>query len=108
MPAKSIMKVAKSQTETRSSKSFRIVPHLILVVNRLSLNKMPAKVGKPAAKDPKKPKRPGFRQAYKKEHPNNKFVAAEEGTKENEESVKPVCEENNVDDPEAESWVRRS
>ncbi|CAN6908932.1 unnamed protein product, partial [Brassica oleracea] len=30
------------------------------------------------------------------------------GTKENEESVKPVCEENNVDDPEAESWVRRS
>ncbi|XP_013707075.1 high mobility group B protein 3 isoform X2 [Brassica napus] len=45
MPAKSIMKVAKSQTETRSSK--------------LSLNKMPAKVGKPAAKDPKKPKRPG-------------------------------------------------
>ncbi|XP_013707077.1 high mobility group B protein 3 isoform X3 [Brassica napus] len=37
-------KVAKSQTETRSSK--------------LSLNKMPAKVGKPAAKDPKKPKRP--------------------------------------------------
>ncbi|WZZ72639.1 hypothetical protein YC2023_084009 [Brassica napus] len=84
MPAKSIMKVAKSQTETRSSKSFRIVPHLILVVNRLSLNKMPAKVGKPAAKDPKKPKRP------------------EEGTKENEESVKPVCEENNVDDPEAE------
>ncbi|XP_013595259.1 PREDICTED: high mobility group B protein 2-like [Brassica oleracea var. oleracea] len=45
IPAKSIMKVAKSQTETRSSK--------------LSLNKMPAKVGKPAATDPKKPKRPG-------------------------------------------------
>ncbi|CAH8342257.1 unnamed protein product [Eruca vesicaria subsp. sativa] len=44
LPQDSIMKVAKSNTETRSSK--------------LSVNKMPAKVGKAAAKDPNKPKRP--------------------------------------------------
>uniref|UniRef100_A0A1J3CB75 High mobility group B protein 3 n=1 Tax=Noccaea caerulescens TaxID=107243 RepID=A0A1J3CB75_NOCCA len=67
------MKGGKSKTETRSSK--------------LSVNKKPAKGGKAAAaaKDPNKPKKPAsaffvfmedFRQTYKKEHPNNKSVAA--------------------------------
>ncbi|XP_024007860.1 high mobility group B protein 3 [Eutrema salsugineum] len=65
------MKGGKSKTETRSSK--------------LSVNKKPTKGGKGAAKDPNKPKRPAsaffvfmeeFRETYKKEHPNNKSVAA--------------------------------
>ncbi|KAJ0247729.1 High mobility group B protein 2 [Hirschfeldia incana] len=68
------MKGGKSKTETRSSK--------------LSVAKKPAKAagrGKAAAKDPNKPKRPAsaffvfmedFRQTYKKDHPNNKSVAA--------------------------------
>nr|VDD07060.1 unnamed protein product [Brassica rapa] len=68
------MKGGKSKTETRSSK--------------LSVAKKPAKAAgrsKAAAKDPNKPKRPAsaffvfmedFRQTYKKDHPNNKSVAA--------------------------------
>ncbi|CAN7034904.1 unnamed protein product [Brassica rapa subsp. trilocularis] len=72
--AESSMKGGKSKTETRSSK--------------LSVAKKPAKAAgrsKAAAKDPNKPKRPAsaffvfmedFRQTYKKDHPNNKSVAA--------------------------------
>ncbi|CAF2256704.1 unnamed protein product [Brassica napus] len=72
--ADSSMKGGKSKTETRSSK--------------LSVAKKPAKAAgrsKAAAKDPNKPKRPAsaffvfmedFRQTYKKDHPNNKSVAA--------------------------------
>ncbi|KAF8090952.1 hypothetical protein N665_0461s0037 [Sinapis alba] len=65
------MKGGKSKADTKSSK--------------LAVNKKPAKASKAAAKDPNKPKRPSsaffvfmedFRQTYKKEHPNNKSVAA--------------------------------
>ncbi|KAG2303413.1 hypothetical protein Bca52824_032064 [Brassica carinata] len=68
------MKGGKSKADTKSSK--------------LAVNKKPAKASKAAAKDPNKPKRPSsaffvfmedFRQTYKKDHPNNKSVAAEEG-----------------------------
>ncbi|CAH2036701.1 unnamed protein product [Thlaspi arvense] len=89
------MKGANSKTETRS--------------NKLSVNKKPTKAAKAAAKDPNKPKRPSsaffvfmeeFRQTYKKEHPENKSVAAEEGPKEDEESDKSVSEVNDEDDAE--------
>ncbi|KAF2549523.1 hypothetical protein F2Q70_00020233 [Brassica cretica] len=71
------MKGGKSKADTKSSK--------------LAVNKKPAKASKAAAaaaaaaKDPNKPKRPSsaffvfmedFRQTYKKDHPNNKSVAA--------------------------------
>ncbi|KAF2553573.1 hypothetical protein F2Q68_00035437 [Brassica cretica] len=52
--------------------------------------------------------REGGQQANIRQGMTGRWRCQEEGTKENEESVKPVCEENNVDDPEAESWVRRS
>ncbi|KAJ4889569.1 High mobility group B protein 3 [Raphanus sativus] len=67
------MKGGNSKADSRNSK--------------LSVNKKPTKASKGAAagKDPNKPKRPAsaffvfmedFRQTYKKEHPNNKSVAA--------------------------------
>ncbi|WZZ04413.1 hypothetical protein YC2023_090334 [Brassica napus] len=91
------MKGGNSKSDSRNSK--------------LSVNKKPTKASKAAAKDPNKPKRPAsaffvfmedFRQTYKKEHPDNKSVAAEEGPKEDEESddksVSEVSEEEDADD----------